>query len=84
MFLPGTYGTSLIRNHALAGVFEEMENLSFPSEVIEGIKKSVDCSLSFFGHEVSILAMYLIVIIATLLFIAVFVLISFFHKRKNA
>lgn len=84
MFLPGTYGTSLIRNHALAGVFEEMGNLSFPSEVIEGVKRSVDCSLSFFGHEVPMLAMYLIVLIATLLFLAIFVLISFFHKRKNA
>ena len=28
-FLPGTYGTSLLRNHALRGVFAEMEKKGF-------------------------------------------------------
>ena len=30
-FLPGTYGTSLLRNHALRGVFGEMETQGFPA-----------------------------------------------------
>ena len=42
-FLPGTYGTSLLRNHALRGVFEEMGNQGFPDEVVEAIRDSVDC-----------------------------------------
>ena len=51
-FLPGTYGTSLLRNHALRGVFEEMGAQGFPREVVEAIKDSVDCNLYFFGSKV--------------------------------
>ena len=41
-FLPGTYGTSLLRNHAMRGVYKEMSTLGFPKEIIEAIKDSVD------------------------------------------
>ena len=50
-FLPGTYGTSLLRNHALNGVFGEMSEAGFPDEVIDGIKDSVDCNLYFFDDK---------------------------------
>ena len=59
-FFPGTYGTSLLRNHALQGVFEEMGNLGFPSQVVEEIKDSIDCNLYFFGDQVGRSSMYLI------------------------
>ena len=58
-FLPGTYGTSLLRNHALAGVYREMEEI-FPAEVVEGIRDSIDCNIYFFGNKVGIGAMYAI------------------------
>lgn len=51
-FLPGTYGTSLLRNHALAGVYREMARIGFPGEVIESIKDSIDCNIYFFGNRV--------------------------------
>ncbi len=81
-FLPGTYGTSLIRNHALRGVFEEMEAQNFPSDVIEGIKDSIDCNLYFFGDKVQIGTMYFIVGGATLFLIAVYVLINLLRKNR--
>ena len=56
-FLPGTYGTSLLRNHALRGVFEEMGAQGFPREVVEAIKDSVDCNLYFFGGKVELSTM---------------------------
>lgn len=56
--LPGTYGTSLLRNHMLRGVFEEMDRQGFPEAVVEAIRDSVDCNLYFFGSPVSIPAMY--------------------------
>ena len=56
-FLPGTYGTSLIRNHAMQGSFTEMEHLGFPAEVISAIRDSVDCNLYFFGDKVGITTM---------------------------
>lgn len=60
-FLPGTYGTSLLRNHALRGVFEEMHARHFPTEVVEAIRDSVDCNLYFFGEKVELTAMYAVV-----------------------
>ena len=83
MFLPGTYGTSLLRNHAMSGVLNEMKNTGFPNEVLSAIKDSVDCNLYFFDNKVSIDAMYAVLICSTLLLILLYVLISALAVRKN-
>lgn len=80
--LPGTYGTSLLRNHALRGVFAEMGNQGFPKEVIEGIRDSIDCNLYFFGDKVGTGAMYVIVGAAVLALVAVYVLINILGGKK--
>ena len=74
-FLPGTYGTSLLRNHALRGVFEEMGVQGFPKEVVEAIKDSVDCNLYFFGDKVELSAMYLVLIAGGVIFVGLLSLI---------
>ena len=83
MFLPGTYGTSLLRNHAMNGVFYEMKNTGFPNEVLSAIKDSVDCNLYFFDNKVSVGAMYAVLIGSTLLLILLYVLISALTVRNN-
>lgn len=80
-FLPGTYGTSLIRNHALNGVYKEMAN-QFPAEVIEEIKDSIDCNIYFFDNKVSIPAMYIILISSIIVLIGAYVLINALKNRK--
>lgn len=82
-FLPGTYGTSLLRNHALAGVFREMAKQHYPADVIEKIKDSVDCNLYFFENKVSIGAMYGILIGSIVLFIGLYILINYLKNRKG-
>ena len=82
-FLPGTYGTSLLRNHALAGVFREMTKQHYPADVIEKIKDSVDCNLYFFENKVSIGAMYGILIGSIVLFIGIYILINYLKNRKG-
>lgn len=82
-FLPGTYGTSLLRNHALRGVFAEMEEQGFPSEVVERIRDSVDCNLYFFGNKVELSAMYVILCGTVLLLVGGYVLMNTFLKRKS-
>ena len=52
--LPGTYGTSLLKNHMLRGIFEEMSANGFPEEVVTAIGDSLDCNPVFGGHVVSI------------------------------
>lgn len=72
-FLPGTYGTSLLRNHAMQGVYREMAKIGFSTEAIEGIKDGVDCNLYFFGNAVPVSAMYLIIVGAIVVFLAIYV-----------
>lgn len=83
MFLPGTYGTSLIRNHALNGAFAEMESVGFPPEVMNGIKESIDCRLSFFGANVEQWAMYLVLIGAVVLLIGIYILLNVFKREAK-
>lgn len=80
-FLPGTYGTSLLRNHALAGVYREMSAEGFPTEVVEGIRDSVDCNLYFFGDKVEIGTMYLILVGATILLIGIYILMNILKRQ---
>lgn len=82
-FLPGTYGTSLLRNHALRGVFEEMGDKGFPSEVVEAIRDSVDCNLYFYGDKVALNTMYLIVAGTVIVLIAVYILLNMLHGKKQ-
>lgn len=79
-FLPGTYGTSLIRNHAMRGVFEEMKAQSFPTQVVESIKDSIDCNLYFFGDRVSLGTMYVILAGTVVALMFIYVLINILKK----
>lgn len=79
-FLPGTYATSLLRNHTLAGVFREMENLSFPNQAIDAIKDSVDCNIYFFDKSVPQSTMYIYLAACIAVLIAIYALIS--AKKK--
>lgn len=74
-FLPGTYGTALIRSHALAGAYREMAKSGFPDTVIDSIRDSIDCNIYFFGHKAETWAMYAVLVGATALLTAVYVLL---------
>ena len=82
-FLPGTYGTSLLRNHALRGVFEEMGDQGFPNEIVEAIRDSVDCNLYFFGDKVALNSMYVILIGAIVVAIVVYVAMNVLLAGKR-
>lgn len=80
-FLPGTYGTSLVRNHAVRGALAEMQGQGIPAEVIDSIRDSIDCNLYFFGNEVTLPAMYAIVGGSVALLIAVYIALNALKKR---
>lgn len=84
-FMPGTYGTSLLRNHAMRGVFAEMERCGFPAEVVESIRDSVDCNLYFLADRARPVGegtMYLILGGSVALLIAVYVVMNL-RKKKD-
>jgi len=82
-FLPGTYGTSLLRNHTMRGVFNEMANQGFPPSVIENLKDMIDCNIYFFDKQVSVAAMYGILALSVAILIGAYILINILHKRKK-
>lgn len=81
-FLPGTYATSLIRNHAMRGALGEMKELGFPQEVIDAIRDSVDCNLYFFEKSVSEGAMYAVLCGAVAFFALLYITFNVVSKRK--
>lgn len=83
-FLPGTYGTSLFRNHCINGVFREMSASNYPSELINGFKDTVDCNVYFFENRVSIPSMYIYILMADIVLIGVYIFLNYFkNKKKN-
>lgn len=83
-FLPGTYGTSLFRNHCINVVFREMSASNYPSELINGFKDTVDCNVYFFEHRVSIPSMYIYILVADIVLIGVYIFLNYFkNKKKN-
>lgn len=82
-FLPGTYGTSLIRNHMMNGALDSLSE-QLPSEAIKAMKDSVDVNLYFFDNGVEVWQMYLILLSFIVLFIALYlVFVKFIKRREN-
>lgn len=82
-FLPSTYGTSLLRNHAMRGVFEEMKQLGFPEEAVESMRDGVDCNLYFFGDKVELSTMYMVLIASIAIFILLYVAMNVLSGKKS-
>ena len=81
MFLPGTYATSLFRNHAMQGVFEEMKASGYPVEVIKGLQDVTDCNLYFGGHRVGESTMYLVLGIGAIILVGIYVVMNIRKKK---
>ena len=83
MFLPGTYGTGLIRNHMMNGILQELSSQGLPNAVIKNLSKSFDASLNFFGHDVSVGIMYLVLGISIIALMSLFILIGRIKSKKK-
>ncbi len=87
MFLPGTYGTALIRNHSISGAVNELGALipdeATKVEVIKKVRDGIDCNVYFFGNEVETWVMYLVLVGAILLFLAAYILFAKLLKKKK-
>ena len=82
-FLPGTYGTSLVRNHAMRGALEELETVGVPREAIDAARDAMDCNLYFFDQQVGEGVMYAILGGAVILLVAVYVLMNLLRKNRQ-
>lgn len=80
-FLPGTYGTSLMRTHSLQGALSEMQIQGVPSDVIATLKDTLDCNIYFFGDKVGIPTMYLILGVTVTVLVVTYVLMNSLKKK---
>lgn len=83
-FFPGTYGTVMLRLHALVPVFSQMEADGVPKEAIDIIKEATDCKVFFFDKEVGMLTMYAILVGSILLLVAGYVCLNEIRNRRRA
>ncbi|MBR5747112.1 MAG: ABC transporter permease [Clostridia bacterium] len=82
-FLPGTYGTALIKNHMMRGVLAEMESIGFPAEVMDAIRDNIDVNIYFFGTRVTVPAMAFVLAGAVVFFTGLFVVFHMLKKRAR-
>ena len=80
-YLPGTYGTSLVKNHMLNGVYKEMADTGLPSEAVTVIRNTLDCNPVFRGRVVGVPQMYLIMAGSIVVFGAAYLLIIMIRER---
>lgn len=82
-FLPGTYGTSLVREYSLRGVLSEMESQGVPAEVTDYIGEFLDCTIYFSGEEVSEPAKYAVMLISALVLMGIYIGLNAVKSRRS-
>ena len=82
-YLPGTYGTSLLKNHMLRGVFAQMKEDGFPKQSVTEIAKSLDCRPVFRGEVVSTQEMIAVMAASILILGAVYLVMTAIFVKRN-
>lgn len=81
-FVPGTYGTVLLRNHFMGGVINSIAK-DMPAEQLKAIKDGFDSNIYFFGHKVETSIMYLILLGSVVLLLGIYLTVVVFRKEKK-
>ena len=82
-YLPSTYGTSLLKNHMLRGIFEEMENNQLPEEMITAIRDTLDCNPKFQGSVVSVNQMVMLMVGCVVVFGIIFLCMTALPQKDG-
>ena len=80
-YLPSTYGTSLLKNHMLRGIFVEMKENGFPIEVVNKIKDTLDCNPTFQGTVISTNTMIYILLLSIVISFVLYLCIVQYKKK---
>ena len=82
MFLPGTYGTALVRNHTMRGVLQAMSDDGLPADFVESVRDNFDCNLYLFDNKIGIETMYVIMLVTVAVLIGAYVAMNIFNSRR--
>lgn len=83
MFLPGTYGTGLLHLHLMGGAIGASAGEGIPGALVAALEQGFDCRLDFFGGTVPVWASYLVLAAATLVLLALFLLLCLPRKMRH-
>lgn len=87
MFLPGTYGTSLLHEHFMGGAIDELGSMfvQIPEEPSYSYKarKGFDCTLEFFGSDVPEWVCFLVIGLTVAALVGIYVLICTLKRKQK-
>ncbi len=81
-FLPGTYATSLLRNHTTHGAIDALANEGIPDDVIGMIRDGIDCNIYFFDHKIETTVSYAVLICSVAVLIAIYVIMNIVSQKR--
>ncbi|MQM72065.1 MAG: ABC transporter permease [Eubacteriaceae bacterium] len=81
-WLPGTYGTVLLRRHTMRGAFAALKDTGAPAPYVKALRDSVDYNLYFYGKAVSPGTMIAVLGGAAVVLIGLYVLINVLDRRR--
>lgn len=85
--LPGTYSVGIMRNHYMNGyvneIIKNIENPEIADGMLKGIKDGFDANLYAFGNQVSLGAMYGILLGTCAVLFGVYILIIILKNKKK-
>ena len=82
MFLPGTYGTSLLHEHFMGGAIDAIGKATAPAYA-DGIREGFDCSIEFFGNAVPEWVCFLVLVLTVALLVGLYVLLCVQPWKKK-
>ena len=82
-FLPGTYGTSLLRRHCMRGAIKALEEKGMPIDAASTLSDAFDANLYFFDLRVADWVKLTVLIGAVLLLIGGYVALCTWKERKK-
>ena len=81
-FIPGTYGTVLLRQHLMRGAIDELAK-SVPAQAIDALRDGFDNNLYFFDTKVADWQMYAVLLGAAAVLLGAYVLTSALRGKKR-
>ncbi|MGI6556246.1 MAG: ABC transporter permease [Pseudoramibacter sp.] len=81
-WLPGTYGTVLLRRHTMRGAFAALKDAGAPAPYVKALRDSVDYNLYFYGKAVSPGTMAAVLVGSAAVLIGIYVAMNGLARRR--
>ena len=81
--LPGTYGTSLVREHSMRGVLMEMKNDGFPEDAVTALGDVVDCNMYMGDTLITSEVKYGVLVLTIVILLGAYIAMNILKERKR-